>query len=221
MDRVVEADYLVIGAGVMGMAFIDALIDHAEGHVALVDRLQAAGGHWLAARPSVRLHQTSASTASPRPCSGNGSIQEEGPRRGRRAADQPTPAPTTHDAPTSRRLASERVEFFAGTRTSAAAPSSRSSWGDRFEVPETCRTQDARYIAPGDTVADAPAFGVAMTLRLRPERPPWGRRVTGPVRRRGTCKMGPTRSSGRWGVGWTPTRSAGSGLVIPGCSTER
>ena len=30
MARVVEADYLVVGAGAAGMAFIDALIDHAD-----------------------------------------------------------------------------------------------------------------------------------------------------------------------------------------------
>ena len=38
MTRVVEADYLVVGAGAMGMAFTDALIDHADVRVALVDR---------------------------------------------------------------------------------------------------------------------------------------------------------------------------------------
>ena len=29
MARMLEADYLVVGAGAMGMAFTDALIDHA------------------------------------------------------------------------------------------------------------------------------------------------------------------------------------------------
>ena len=60
MDRVVEADYLVVGAGAMGMAFTDALIDHADVRVALVDRRHGVGGHWLEAYPFVRLHQASA-----------------------------------------------------------------------------------------------------------------------------------------------------------------
>jgi len=44
--RTLDTDYLVVGAGAMGMAFADALIDHADVHVTLVDRRYAAGGHW-------------------------------------------------------------------------------------------------------------------------------------------------------------------------------
>ena len=54
-----ETDYLVVGAGAMGMAFTDALIDHADVHVTLVDRRLAPSGHWLDAYPFVQLHQAS------------------------------------------------------------------------------------------------------------------------------------------------------------------
>ena len=54
-----ETDYLVVGAGAMGMAFTDALIDHADVHVTLVDRRHTAGGHWQDAYPFVQLHQAS------------------------------------------------------------------------------------------------------------------------------------------------------------------
>ncbi len=33
-----EADYLVVGAGAVGMAFTDALVDHADVSVVMVDR---------------------------------------------------------------------------------------------------------------------------------------------------------------------------------------
>ena len=59
MTRLVDVDYLVVGAGATGMAFTDALIDHADVRVALVDRRYGVGGHWLAAYPFVRLHQSS------------------------------------------------------------------------------------------------------------------------------------------------------------------
>jgi UDP-galactopyranose mutase len=45
-----DTDYLVVGAGAMGMPFTDALIDHADVHVTRVDR-RPAGGHWLDASP--------------------------------------------------------------------------------------------------------------------------------------------------------------------------
>ena len=58
--RVVETDYLVIGAGASGMAFADTLVAHTDAEVVLVDRRHRPGGHWLDAYPFVRLHQPSA-----------------------------------------------------------------------------------------------------------------------------------------------------------------
>jgi hypothetical protein len=56
----VEIDYLVVGAGATGMAFVDALIAESDASVALVDRRFSPGGHWNDAYPFVRLHQPSA-----------------------------------------------------------------------------------------------------------------------------------------------------------------
>ncbi|OFJ53355.1 NAD(P)-binding protein [Mycolicibacterium grossiae] len=58
--QTLEADYLVVGAGAMGMAFVDTLITETDATVVLVDRNDAPGGHWLSAYPYVRLHQPSA-----------------------------------------------------------------------------------------------------------------------------------------------------------------
>lgn len=56
----IQADYLVVGAGAMGMAFTDTLVAETDAHVVLVDRGHAPGGHWTRAYPFVRLHQPSA-----------------------------------------------------------------------------------------------------------------------------------------------------------------
>ena len=58
--RTIEADYLVVGAGAMGMAFVDTLITETDATVVIVDRNDQPGGHWLSAYPYVRLHQPSA-----------------------------------------------------------------------------------------------------------------------------------------------------------------
>jgi glycine/D-amino acid oxidase-like deaminating enzyme len=60
MGRTIEADYLVVGAGAMGMAFTDTLVDETSANVVVVDRNHAPGGHWNVAYPFVRLHQPSA-----------------------------------------------------------------------------------------------------------------------------------------------------------------
>ncbi|MEM1139505.1 MAG: NAD(P)/FAD-dependent oxidoreductase [Pseudomonadota bacterium] len=56
----INADYLVVGAGAMGMAFADVLLTDSNATIALVDRLDKPGGHWNHAYPFVRLHQPSA-----------------------------------------------------------------------------------------------------------------------------------------------------------------
>lgn len=55
-----ETDYLVIGAGLAGMAFTDALIAATDARVLMADRRHSPGGHWNDAYPFVRLHQPSA-----------------------------------------------------------------------------------------------------------------------------------------------------------------
>jgi len=53
-----EADYLVIGAGAMGMAFVDELCTQDPGcSIVIVDRHANPGGHWNDAYPFVTLHQ--------------------------------------------------------------------------------------------------------------------------------------------------------------------
>ncbi len=56
----IETDYLVVGAGAMGMAFTDTLVAETDAQVVIVDRGHAPGGHWTRAYPFVRLHQPSA-----------------------------------------------------------------------------------------------------------------------------------------------------------------
>ena len=56
----VATDYLVIGSGTTGLAFIDTLIDETDAHVTLIDRHGQPGGHWNDAYPFVTLHQPSA-----------------------------------------------------------------------------------------------------------------------------------------------------------------
>ena len=74
----VEADYLVIGSGAMGMAFTDVLVTESDARVAIVDRHHQPGGHWNVAYPFVRLHQPSSFYGvNSRPL-GNDTIDQQG-----------------------------------------------------------------------------------------------------------------------------------------------
>lgn len=56
----IETDYLVAGAGAVGLAFADTLLDHTDADIVIVDRHGLPGGHWNDAYPFVALHQPSA-----------------------------------------------------------------------------------------------------------------------------------------------------------------
>ncbi len=56
----VDTDYLVVGAGATGLAFVDSLVAEADVDVIVIDRQPLPGGHWLHAYPFVRLHTPSA-----------------------------------------------------------------------------------------------------------------------------------------------------------------
>lgn len=59
--RTLETDYLVIGAGAMGMAFADEILSQsATDRVLLVDKHARPGGHWNDAYSFVSLHQPAA-----------------------------------------------------------------------------------------------------------------------------------------------------------------
>ena len=56
-----DTDYLILGAGAMGMAFADVILsEDPVARIVMVDRHANAGGHWNDAYPFVRLHQPAA-----------------------------------------------------------------------------------------------------------------------------------------------------------------
>ena len=115
--RALETDYLVVGAGAMGMAFTDALIDHADVHVTLVDRRFATGGHWRDAYPFVQLHQASVFYGVASTVLGNGTLQETGPEAGLQDRARRSEIEAYYDDIFYRRfLPSGRVTFLGGER---------------------------------------------------------------------------------------------------------
>ena len=54
----VDADYLIVGAGAMGMAFADVVLaENPSARLTIVDEGARPGGHWNDAYPFVALHQ--------------------------------------------------------------------------------------------------------------------------------------------------------------------
>lgn len=58
--RSFETDYLIVGAGAVGLSFADTLLAETDAHITIVDRRARPGGHWNDAYSFVALHQPSA-----------------------------------------------------------------------------------------------------------------------------------------------------------------
>ena len=160
-----ETDYLVVGAGAMGMAFTDALIDHADVHVTLVDRRHAAGGHWLDAYPFVQLHQASVFYGVASTVLGSGVAQLRGPEAGLQERARQSEIQAYFDDILHRRfLASGRVTFLGGSEYRADGSShlvtSRVS-GGTVQVHVRRRVVDATYLSPTIPATTPPPFDVA------------------------------------------------------------
>jgi len=73
-----QVDYLIVGAGAVGLAFLDTLFSETDATFAIVDRRDAPGGHWNDAYPYVRLHQSSSFYGVPSRPLGRGRICDHG-----------------------------------------------------------------------------------------------------------------------------------------------
>lgn len=80
--KYLEADYLIVGAGAMGMAFADVIVAESQASVMIVDRHDAPGGHWNDAYPFLRLHSASATYGVNSTPLGEDTIDSAGLNRG-------------------------------------------------------------------------------------------------------------------------------------------
>lgn len=159
---VLEADYLVVGAGAAGMAFTDALIEHADVSVVMVDRRHGVGGHWLDAYPFVRLHQASAFYGVASTLLGDGRIQQDGPEAGlHERATGPEVCAYYDRVLRERMLGSGKVSFYPNCDYLGEGRFVSRLSGKRYEVRGRRRVVDARYLSPQIPAVTPAPFGIA------------------------------------------------------------
>ena len=170
--RSLTTDYLVVGAGAMGMAFTDALIDHADVHVTLVDRRHVAGGHWQDAYPFVQLHQASVFYGVASTVLGHGAVQDRGPEAGLHERARQSEIRAYYDDVLHRRLlTSGRVTFLAGSEHRRDGDShvvTSLVSGEATQVDVRRRVVDATYLSPTIPATTPPPFAVADDARVVP-----------------------------------------------------
>ena len=81
-DNILIADYVIVGAGALGMAIADTLVTQSQARVIVADRRARPGGHWNDAYPFVRLHGPAATYGVNSLALGDSRIDTEGLNRG-------------------------------------------------------------------------------------------------------------------------------------------
>ncbi|MFP3907716.1 MAG: NAD(P)-binding protein [Acidimicrobiales bacterium] len=169
----IETDYLVVGAGASGLAFVDELIAHSDADVVMVERRQQPGGHWNDVYPFVRLHLPSANYGVSSRRLGDDTIDEAGPNAGlyERATGEEIcayfRAVLDEDL-----LGSRRVRFFGGCEYLGPDPDGHRfvslSDGEETTVRVRRRVVDATWFETPVPATHTPSFQVDPEVRFVP-----------------------------------------------------
>ncbi len=168
-----EVDYLVIGAGLAGLAFTDSLIAGSDATVLLVDRRHSPGGHWNDAYPFVRLHQPSAFYGVGSRQLGDDRIDDQGPNAG--YYERATAAEVCHyfqDVLDEHLIPSGQVDFAPMTTCEEDGPGSvrlvsRLTGAERT-VTVRRKVVDARYLESSIPATHTRSFSVDDDARCIP-----------------------------------------------------
>jgi hypothetical protein len=148
MTKIIEVDYVVAGAGGVGMAFVDEIITHSNATVAIVDRKHRPGGHWNDAYPFVRLHQTSTCYGVNSTEMGGYSVDQVGLNKGCYELASGAEVVAYFDTVMRKRfLPSERVQYFPLCEYDRATDTAVSlSCGEKYEFRARKKFVDATYL---------------------------------------------------------------------------
>jgi hypothetical protein len=157
-----ETDYLVVGAGALGMAFVDSLLEHSDADVVIVERRHRAGGHWLDAYPFVQLHQPSRYYGVNSTVLGQDRVEADGRDAGFFERASGTEIAGYYDEVLRHRLlATGRVRFFPMCDYLGDQRFQSRLTGEVTDVTVRKRVVDATYMASRVPATEPPPFEVA------------------------------------------------------------
>jgi hypothetical protein len=156
-----ETDYLIVGAGAVGLAFADTLLAETNAHITIVDRHGKPGGHWNDAYSFVSLHQPSAFYGVNSLPLGGDRIDETGVNRGLyELASGPEVSGYFEKVMNQRLLASRRVQYFPMSNYQGDGRFVSSLSGKETQVHIRKKTVDATYFGTTVPSTHKPQFVV-------------------------------------------------------------
>ncbi|MFC4292551.1 NAD(P)-binding protein [Sphingorhabdus arenilitoris] len=164
-----ETDYLIIGAGAVGLAFADTLLDQTSATITIIDRHGKPGGHWNDAYSFVALHQPSAFYGVNSMPLGTGQKDTHGVNKGLyELASGPEVSGYFDAVMRQKLLPSGRVSYFPMSDYKGGGKFVSLLSGEESSIAVNRKTVDATYYGTTVPSTHKPRFDVADGTRLVP-----------------------------------------------------
>lgn len=164
-----ETDYLIIGAGAVGLAFADTLLEQTDAQIIIIDRHGKPGGHWNDAYSFVALHQPSAFYGVNSMPLGTGQKDVYGVNKGLyELASGPEVSGYFDAVMRQKLLASGRVQYFPMSEYKGDGIFKSLLSGEESSVIVKRKTVDATYYGTSVPSTHTPRFDVAEDVRIVP-----------------------------------------------------
>jgi len=158
----IVTDYLVVGAGAIGMGFVDTLLENSDADIVMIDRRHRPGGHWLDSYPFIQLHQPSMNYGVNSTPLGQDRIEPDGRDAGFYERASGTEICRYYDEIMRHRLlASGRVRFFPMCDYLGDRRFRSRLTGVETRVSVLGSVVDATYMASHVPATDPPPFDVS------------------------------------------------------------
>ena len=182
-ETIREVDYVIVGAGAVGMAMADTLTAETSATVAIVDRRARPGGHWNDAYPFVRLHGPSVTYGVNSLPLGRGQIDTTGLNAGLNELASGAEICAYYDRVMQQLLTSGRVSWLPMHDVDETGVATSLVNGQRVRLVARRRWVDATQADTQVPATHGPGFDVAegVTCLTPTELTQWDRPVAGHV----------------------------------------
>jgi len=167
--QILKTDYLVIGSGAMGMAFVDTLLSETDANIIMVDMHHKPGGHWNKAYPFVTLHQPSQFYGVSSTELSKGRKDEVGLNQGLNELASGAEVSAYFDEVMNHKfLASGRVSYYPMCKYVGDNQFESMTSGQLFKVNVNKRTVDATYLKTSVPATHTPNFNISNDVNFVP-----------------------------------------------------
>lgn len=168
-EQHLTTDYLVVGSGAVGMAFVDTLLTETDANIVMVDLYGKPGGHWNVAYPFVTLHQPSAFYGVSSDELSKGFKDEVGLNKGLNELASGAEVSAYFDNIMRHRfLPSGRVKYFPMCKYQGDGKFTSIVSGKEYSVTVNRKTVDATFLKTSVPSTHTPSFPIAESVNFIP-----------------------------------------------------